>query len=157
MDDKNPSIFNKDAWKAVVGAIVLLVIGQAILLWQYNRLEGERLVGIEEQLAEQQQVIEKSAAQDVLEKFLAARLAQDETKASRYVTERAMQQKVDGDFVLIGEYEDYEIVSTQELQEDVFQYQVEMTVQDGLPPQIEIIKVIKILESYYIDSVTLAG
>jgi len=149
--------FNKDAWKAIVGAIILLALGQAVLLWQYNRLEGDRLTGIEEQLAKQQQIIEKGEAQDILEKFLVARLAQDETKASRYVTERAMQQKVDGDFVLIAEYEDYEIVSTQKLQEDVFQYQVEMTVQDGLPPQIEIIKVIKILESYYIDSVILAG
>ncbi|MCH7604442.1 hypothetical protein IID24_00370 [Patescibacteria group bacterium] len=157
MEDNNLSFFNKDAWKAVVGAVILLVIGQAILLWQYNRLEGHRLVEIEEQLAKQQQAIEKGEAQDVLEKFLAARVAQDETKASRYVTERAMQQKVDGDFVLIAEYEDYEIVNTQKLKEDVFQYQVEMTVQDGLPPQIEIIKVIKILESYYIDSVTLAG
>jgi len=154
MDDTGNRLFNKGAWKAVLLAVVLLVIGELFLAWQYQRLEKGRLSELEQKIEEQQQTIEMQAARDTLREFLDARIAKDESKIARYVTEEAMQQRVEGAFEPFG-VQDYEIAKSEELEDTIFRFQVRVS-RDRLE-QIEIIRVKKLLEDYYIDSVQLAG
>ena len=106
---------------------------------------------------EQQQTIKERDAQGVLEKFLEARVAGDEQKASRYVTEEAMLQRQQGLFEFSG-VQDYKIVKKSPPAgggEGIFRFQVEIT-RDGLK-QLELIEVRKVSDEYYVNSVQLAG
>jgi len=124
------------------------------LAWQYQRLEKGLLSDLEEKVQEQQQVMEERDAQGALEKFLEARVAGDEQKASRYVTEEAMQQLQQGLFEFSGA-QDYKILRKEKLGEGVFRFQVEIT--RDQTKQIELIELQKISDEYYVNSVQLAG
>lgn len=138
-------------------ALAVLIVGQLILVWQYNRLEKERLQKLEEEFAAQKQEFQEQMAEDVLTAFLDARIAREEQKALRYVTEQAMQQHAEGAFVLLGEFTDYEIQRKEKLDETTFRFYILLTGENKLPPQVEILRVTKILGEYYIDSVELGG
>ena len=105
-------------------------------------------------MEEQVQVGEERAAQQTLQTFLEARVAGDESRAARYVTEEAMLQLQQGSFEFSG-VEDYTINKKEKLGEGVFRFQVEIT-RDRLL-QLEFIEVKKIAEEYYVNSVELAG
>ena len=135
-------------------AVVLLVIGQSLLAWQYRRLEGERIEGLEQKIEQQQQAIEAGAAKEALRAFLEARVAGDESRAARYVTEEAMLQLQQGSFEFSG-VEDYTINQKEKLGEGIFRFQVEI-MRDRLL-QLEFIEVKKFSEEYYVNSVELAG
>jgi hypothetical protein len=104
--------------------------------WQYRRLEKERLPVLEERM-------EQNAAKTVLERFL-------ETGADRLLTERAMEQKRLGEYIL-PDVETYKILKVDKLADGEYRF----LVQTG--DLIQLIKVIKILGEYYIDSIQLAG
>ena len=140
--------------RAILFAVVLLVMGELLLAWQYQRLEKGRLSEIEQKLQDQQYTLEERAAQDVMEKFLEARMVPDEQRASRYVTEEAMQQLQQGLFEFSG-VQDYKIRKKEKFQEGIFRFQVEIT-RDGAK-QIEIIELLKVSDEYYVNSVQLAG
>ena len=157
MKEENIRFFNKGAWKAVLIALVILIAGEAALAWQYHRLEKKRLPQIEQKLAQQQQELEKQNAQNILESFLKARIGREEVRATRYLTEVAMQQRETGKFQLVGDFTDYEIRDTQRADENSFRFQVALLGEGDILQELEIIHVRKILEDYYIDSVELAG
>jgi len=140
--------------RAILFAVALLVMGELLLAWQYQRLEKGRLAALEQKVQEQQQTMEERDAQGVLEKFLEARIAGDEQKVSRYVTEEAMFQHQQGLFEFSGA-KDYKILKKEKLDEGIFRFQVEIT-RDGLK-QIELIEVRKVSGEYYVNSVQLAG
>ena len=140
--------------RAILFAVALLVMGELLLAWQYQRLEKGRLADLEQRVQEQQQTMEERGAQGVLEKFLEARVSGDEQRASRYVTEEAMQQLQQGLFEFSG-VQDYKISKKEKLQEGMFRFQVEIT-RDGAK-QIEIIELLKVSDEYYVNSVQLAG
>jgi len=150
-------IFHKGVWKAIIFAVVLLVIGELFLAWQYNRLEKGRLPEIEQKLEEQSIAIEERAAQGILKEFLNARIAGEETKAMRLFTEVAMQQKVEGEFDLSGAFVDYKIRNVDRLDANSFRFRVDVVGEDDMIQQIELIRVKEIGGIYYIDSVQLAG
>ena len=140
--------------RAILFAVVLLVMGELLLAWQYQRLEKGRLADLEQRVQEQQQTMEERGAQGVLEKFLEARVSGDEQRASRYVTEEAMQQLQQGLFEFSG-VQDYKISKKEKLGEGIFRFQVEIA-RDPVK-QIELIELQKISDEYYVDSVQLAG
>jgi len=147
-------IVGDSVWRTLLFAIIVLVAGQWILLWQYQRLESRRIEGLEQRVEQQQRVLEERTANEALRIFLEARVVGDEIRATRYVTEQAAFQRQQGVFVFEG-VEDFEIQERDYLEEGVFRFRVEI-VRDRLL-QIEIIEVRKIGENYYVDSVQPAG
>ena len=147
-------ILNKSPWRAILFAVALLVVGEMLLAWQYQRLEKGRVADLEQKVQEQEHMMEARDAQGVLEKFLEARAAGDEQRASRHVTEEAMQQLQQELFEFSGA-QDYKILKKEKLGEGVFRFQVEIT-RDGLK-QLELIEVQKVSGEYYVNSVQLAG
>jgi len=118
-------------------ALVAAILGIAVLGWQYNRLEKKQLPALEEK-------IERNSAQDVLRRFL-------ETRADIFLTERAMEQKSKGEFILEDNVKYYEILKTDKLADDNYQFSVKVG------DFTEIIILTKILGSYYVDSIETAG
>ena len=154
MGKTRSQILKDSPWKAILIAITLLVAGELLLAWQYNRLESGRLADIEEKIEEQQKTIELQAAREALRDFLDARIAGDETRVVRYVTEQAMQQRSQGEFELF-EVENYEIGESEKLDETNFRFQVNIS--RDRSDQVEFIELEKLLDQYYINSVQLAG
>ena len=118
-------------------ALAAAILGIVILGWQYNRLEKKQLPALEDR-------IEQNSAQDVLRRFL-------ETRADILLTERAMEQKIKGEFVLENGIKYYQILKVDKLADETYRFQVKVG------NFTEIITLIKILGSYYIDSIETAG
>lgn len=133
--------------KALVFALLIAFVGIGILAWQYRQIEGEQIPALEEK-------IEKNEAQDALEEFLAARLGQDEAKTTRYLTEGAIEQKAQQEFVSIA---NYEILGYERLGENRYRFAVKVEELDSSVDLVEVIILVKILDSYYVDSVRIAG
>ena len=157
MEEGNITFFNKGVWKAVVITVGILVVGELFLASQYQRLEKKRVSVIEQKLEAQQQELEKQEAENVLKEFLNVRVKGDETRAVRYLTEGAMQQKEQGIFQLTGDFKDYEIRNVEKIEEHSFRFQVAIFGEAQMLQQLEVIRLTKILEEYYIDSIELAG
>ena len=95
MDD---SLDKKGILKAMFFALIVAFLCIGILGWQYHRIEKEQIPALEERL-------EKRTAEDVLNKFMQLRIDKDEVGASRYLTEGSMEQKAQGEFFLINNFE----------------------------------------------------
>lgn len=156
MED-NRRMFNKNAWKAVGGALVLVLVGQGILAWQYHRIEKERLPKIEQQIQQQKEESEQRLAQNALEKFLDARIANDETKAMRYMTEISVRQKETGAFTFFGNFASYKVNSWAKEGDGSFRFIVDLLSPSGRVEEPEVIDVTEYSGEYYVDSVKLAG
>lgn len=159
MEDTNSQFFKKDTWKGILIALIILIGGEAVLVWQYHRLEKQRLPRIEQELLEQKREIQKKEAEETVKSFLDLRLAKDEKRASRYLTERTMQKREEGTVTLLPEFdmETYQILKRESIDENAFRFEVELLGEQGQLLQIEILRLIKILDEYYIDSIELAG
>ena len=131
------SLDKKGVLKAMSVALVAAILGIAVLGWQYNRLEKKQLPALEEK-------IERNSAQEVLRRFL-------EKRADIFLTERAMEQKSKGEFILEDNVKYYEILKTDKLADDNYQFSVKVG------DFTEIIILTKILGSYYVDSIETAG
>ena len=131
------SLDKKGVLKAMSVALVAAILGIAVLGWQYNRLEKKQLPALEEK-------IERNSAQEVLRRFL-------ETRADIFLTERAMEQKIKGEFTLEDSVKYYEILKVDKLADGNYKFNVKVG------NFIEIITLTKILGSYYIDSIETAG
>lgn len=150
-------LFSKDAWRAILLAIGLLIVGEAILGWQYNRLEQKRIPQLEAQVVSQQQELARQSATEVLRTFLDARVARNEAKARALFTEQAVEQEKEGLFSLLGQYASYQIEGSDAVSEGAYRFEVLLLGPNGSFPTPEIILVKKILDSYYIDSVVVGG
>ena len=136
--------------KALFFALAIAFLGIGILGWQYRQIESEKIPALEEK-------IEKRSVEDILDKFMQARIDQDEIMAQRYLTENSVEQKDQGEFLLIDKFESYEVIKTEKLGQDNYRYIVKIYEEDGLSDFIEVISLIKILDKYYINSVQIAG
>ncbi len=143
-------------WVTTMVTIVatLLVIGA--LAWQYNKLE-EKTRKTEQEIASLKGTVEQQLAKDVLEKFMNARLGKNENQATLYFTEGAMQQYSQNKFVLIDNFESFEILKAEKLEQTKFRFTVKINTKDQVNYFIEIITLTKILDRYYIDSIQIAG
>ena len=153
---EEPRFLNKEAWKGVAIAIIAVVIGQLVLSWQYYRLEEKRLPLIERQLAEQREEIERQYAKETIVSFLDA-LEQGNSKlALRFLTENAVVQEEEGVFSLTERIFGHRIIQLDQVGAGEFRAQVEIE-NEALLPQIRLMRILKILDTYYIDSITIAG
>jgi len=151
-----PRFLNKDAWKGVAIAIIAVVIGQLVLAWQYYRLEEKRLPLIEKQLLEQREEIERKSAKETIVSFLDA-LEQGNSKlALRFLTENAVVQEEEGAFSLTERILGHRIIQLDQVGVSEFRAQVEIENED-LFPQVRLMRILKILDTYYIDSINIAG
>lgn len=154
---EEPRFFNKEAWKGVAIAIVVVVIGQLVLAWQYYRLEEKRLPLIEQQLAEQREEIERQSAKRAITFFLNALEEGNSKLALRFLTENAVVQEEQGSFSYKDTIFDYRIIELNEIKTGEFRAQVEINEVEALPYQIYLLRVLKVLDTYYIDSFERAG
>ena len=154
---EEPRFFNKEAWKGVAIAIVVVVIGQLVLAWQYYRLEEKRLPLIEQQLAEQREEIERQSAKRTITSFLNALEEGNSKLALRFLTENAVVQEEQGSFSYKDTIFDYRIIELDEIKTGEFRAQVEIKEVEVLPYQIYLLRVLKVLDTYYIDSFERAG
>ncbi|MDZ4231760.1 MAG: hypothetical protein U1C72_00730 [Candidatus Pacearchaeota archaeon] len=150
-------LFQRDAVKAVLLSIALLLVGEAILGWQYNRLEQKRIPQLEAQVAAQQQELARQSAAETLRMFLDARVAGDGGKARSFFTEQAAEDEKNGTFSLVGSFVSYRIEKTDAVSGEEFRFQILLLGPNGSFPTPEIILVKRILDSYYIDSVRVGG
>lgn len=163
MNNQKPNSFSKEVLKAIIAAFLLALLAVVILAWQYHRIEKERILGLEGKLEEQKKEMEQKSAQDVLDKFILARINKNTAQAIRYLTEGAMEQNLQGEFTLVDNFESYEILKTERLQNDNsqndynFRFIVKIYEEGEMNFLIEVIVLTKILDQYYIDSVEMAG
>lgn len=157
MKQEKDKIFKKGALKAILFSVALLLLGEALLGWQYNRLEQKRIPELEQKIATQNQEIQKQKAEDVLNGFLNARINNKENRVLRYLTERAMFDREQGDFELFGSLKDYEIQNKESIGENEFRFMIQVFSNTDQLLQLELIGVKEILGEYYIDSLQLAG
>jgi ABC-type phosphate transport system auxiliary subunit len=153
MDDS--SFDKKGTFKAMLFAVLICLAGLAILGWQYHQIENKRIPLIEEEIGKQKEEIQQRAARNLLDKFMLARLEKNEAQASLYLTEGAMEQKLRGEFGLLEDFESYEVLNAERLQQDKYRFTVKLYNQRG--DFIEAITLIKILDRYYVEAVQLAG
>lgn len=153
---EEPRFFNKSAWKGVAIAIIVVVAGQLVLAWQYYRLEEKRLPLIEQQLAEQKEEIERQSAKTTITSFLNALEEGNSKLALRFLTENAVVQEQQGVFSLKERILGYKVVKLEQVGTNEFRAQVEIE-NAALLPQVRLLRVLKVLDTYYIDSVEIAG
>ena len=147
-----PRFFNKEAWKGVAIAIIVVVAGQLVLAWQYYRLEEKRLPLIEQQLAEQKEEIKRQAAKQTITSFLNALEEGNSKLALRFLTENAVVQEEQGSFSYKDTIFDYRIIELDEIKTGEFRAQVKIKEVEALPYQIYLLRVLKVLDTYYIYS-----
>ena len=140
----------KGVLKAMFFAILIAFLGIGILGWQYRQIEKEQIPALEEK-------IEKRSVEDVLDRFMQARIEKDEASALRYLTEVSMEQKNQGEFLLIDNFASFEVLKTEKFDQDNYRYIIKIYEEDGIGDFIEVINLIKILDRYYINSVQIAG
>ena len=154
---EEPRFFNKEAWKGVAVAIIVVVAGQLVLAWQYYRLEEKRLPLIEQQLAEQKEEIKRQAAKQTITSFLNALEEGNSKLALRFLTENAVVQEEQGSFSYKDTIFDYRIIELDEIKTGEFRAQVEIKEVEALPYQTYLLRVLKVLDTYYIDSLEIPG
>ena len=138
-------------------AILIAFLGIGILGWQYHQIEKKRIPALEEKIERQREEIQQKAAQDVLDKFMAARISKNKARAINYFTEGAMEQKNQKEFVLIDDFTSYEILKSEKLAENRFQFASKIYKKEGTADFVEVIVLTEILDKYYVDSVKIAG
>lgn len=149
----------KEAWKSITLAIVFVAAASFVLSWQYNKIENRS----EEKLSSLEDIIEQGLAQDVLDKFMTARIAKNESQANIYLTERAMEEKGREEFVLIDDFESYFVVKNEKLpplseqEQKRYKFTVKVYENDEVGEIVETITLTKIIDKYYVDSVEVAG
>ena len=147
---KEHSFFNKRAWMALLLAIILVVAGELVLAWQYQRLETERLPRIEQELAQRN-------AKDILIVFLQARLAENEDRARAFLTEVSVLELETNQFELFLPFDSFEIQSITSSDTGSFLFKTAFFDARGIMVSLELIEIVEILEEYYINSIQIAG
>jgi hypothetical protein len=141
-------------WRAMTIAIFTAMAGLVLLGWQYRQLEEKRLPALEKEI--QRQEIERTSAQNALERFMSARLNKREAQAALYLTENAAEQERLKEFTLLDDYDSFKILSSEKLAEEEYRFVLEIRTK-SVGTFVEIVTVMKILDNYYINSIQLAG
>ena len=144
------SLDKKGVLKAMFLAILIAFLGIGILGWQYRKIEGEKIPAIEEKM-------EQKSVESFLDRFMEYRIDKNEKRAGGFLTERAMEQKLQNKFVLIDNFENYEVTKSEKLADNNYRFIVKIISEEGTGDFVEVIVLTKILDKYYIDSVQIAG
>jgi len=150
------TIFNLKAWRAVILAILAVLLVSLALSWQYKRMAAES----EEKMSSLEDMVEESLVEDALDRFMTARINRNEAQAGVYLTEKAMEQKESGEFSLVDDFESYQIVEKKKLSNtssNSFEFIINLHSEDKVSSIVEIIVLTEILDNYYVDSVIIGG
>ncbi|MFH1582508.1 MAG: hypothetical protein ABIA08_02000 [bacterium] len=147
------TIFNLQSWKAILVAIISVLLVGLFLSWQYKKIEENS----QEKLTSLEDVLIMGFAQEVVDDFMIARISGNENQATLFLTEQAFQQMQEGAFFLTGNITSYQIVKKEKLNGERFRFRVETYEKDSIKGFPEIIILKKIGEEYYIDSLEIAG
>ncbi len=128
---------------AVISFLAMMLVIQ-ILSWQYDAFFKEETVSFEQR-------VEQVMAKESLRGFLKARTEGNQEKAFSFLTEQAFQQG----YPLSG-FDDFDILEEEDKGSNNFVFLVKMLSNNG-SEAIELIKVKKIDEKYYIDSIERPG
>lgn len=137
-------------WLVIIIAFLLAFLSAGVLSWQYYKISKGQIVSLSAN-------VEKESVLNILERFMAARIAKNEAQAKTYFTERAMEQYLKGEFSLIDDFKSFEILKTEKLDENKFRFIVKFCEQDETRCVAEVITLVKITDRYYVDSLELAG
>lgn len=147
---KNPLKNEKNSsWIVLAIAFLATFFIIQILGWQYHRL-------VKEEIRPPVVKIEENMARSALKEFMAARIEKKESRVKFFLTERAMEQTLSGNVELIDSFLNFEILEARDDDVGQFSFFVKIASEDGLE-LLELIKVAKILDKYYIDSVEIPG
>src|SRR4030043_224416 len=145
---KNPLKSEKASpWLVLIISFLVMILVIQVLGWQYNRLAKEEMNSLEMR-------IEESAARSTLKDFVTSRINKNESQAKILLTERAMEEVASGRIALIDDLGSFEILESNSMGENEFSFLVKIHYHNG-GEAIELIKVVKILDRYYIDSLNL--
>ena len=128
----------------VIVSFLAMVLIIQVISWQYKAFFSEETVSFEER-------VEQVMAKESLRGFLKARIEGNEEKAFSFLTEQAFQQG----YPLSG-FDDFDILEEEDKGSNSFVFLVKMNSNNGAEA-IELIKVKKITEKYYIDSIERPG
>jgi len=144
--------FKESFWFPLIISFIIAIAGIAVLGWQYHRISQEEIFSLK-------QNIEENSAKELVNKFMQYRIDENGNQAMIYLTENAMEQKNQGQFVLIDNFKSFKIEKTEKLSETAYQFTVMIQKENGINNFIEIITVSKNLDlnEYYIDSVQIAS
>jgi len=132
---------------AVISFLAMMLVIQ-ILSWQYDAFFKEETVSFEQR-------VEQVMAKESLRGFLKARTEGNQEKAVSFLTEAAVQQVSLGEVSLLG-FDSFDILEEEDKGSNNFVFLVKMLSNNG-SEAIELIKVKKIDEKYYIDSIERPG
>ena len=105
-------------------------------------------------------VVKEGLVQDALDRFMTARINKKEDQAGVYLTENAMEQKENGEFSLVDDFESYQIMEKKKLSDtqfSSFEFIVKLYSEDKVSSIVEIIVLTEIMDDYYVDSVQIGG
>ena len=92
------NILNLQSWKAILIAIISVLLVVSFLSWQYKKIEDNS----QEKLTSLEDVLIMGSVQEVVDDFMTARISNNENQAILYLTEQAFQQMEEGAFFLVG-------------------------------------------------------
>jgi cell division protein YceG involved in septum cleavage len=153
---EDPSIFNPRSWGAIILAILAVALVAFGLSWQYKRIARES----EEKMSSLEDIVEGSLVQDALDKFMMARINKNESQATIYFTENAMQQLENGEFILVDNFASYQIIEKSKLPDGdfpSFKFVVNLYGENKADSHVEIIVLKEILDSYFVHSISIGG
>ena len=146
--DKNFQL--KPALISIIISLIAVGLVAFVFGFLYHKFEKEKLPQIEEKM-------EENMAENLLDKFMRARISGDKEAVKIYLTERAMEEVLKNKFELGDNFKNYWVLNKKKLEKGKYLFLVEIQRNNNLEKIIEAIKIIKILDKYYIDSVELAG
>jgi hypothetical protein len=153
MSNKENTIFNLQSWKAILISVVCVLVLGLFLSWQYKRIEENS----KEKLGSLEDVLTMGFVQEVVDDFMFSRISGNESQAILFLTEESYQQFDRGDFSLVGNIGSYKITKKEKVDQETFRFEVEVYGKDSLTTFPEIIIMKFIGDSYYVDSVGIAG
>lgn len=149
----NNTVLNLQSWKAILIAIISVLLIVSFLSWQYKRIENNS----QEKLTSLEDVFIMASVQEVVDDFMVARISNNENQAILFLTEQAFQQMEEGSFTLVGNITSYRIVKKEKMGEETFRFRIDTYEKEGIRGFPEIIILKKIGGEYYIDSLEIAG
>jgi hypothetical protein len=145
-------------WAVIILIAVLAVMmAEGVLIWRlldFAKKDVLLLKGTAEQQATQ---YEQQAAEYVLDKFMESRINRQQDQSLIYLTENAMDQYSKAEFDLINNFKSFEVLKSEKLGETKFRFIVRIKQEDDINEIVEAVRITKILDRYYVDSVEIAG
>ena len=138
-------------------AVLAMMMAEGVLIWRLLDFARKEVPTLKQTAEQQSAQYEQQAAEYVLDKFMESRIDRQQDQALIYLTENAMDQYSKKEFDLINNFKSFEVLKSEKLGETKFRFIVRIKQEDDLNEIVEAVRIIKILDRYYVDSVEIAG